>query len=298
MALLISVLGDRPAPLHGVAPWGSWSTQSWTDPAVLATDPDLTRDDVDDVLVLTAPAGAAQARLAGSLVGAVRPDLSVRVEVLPTSVAMMVRAVERVPASLTGPTAVHAAITRCVESAVWGAWLPSVAKLEKPNPTLRQHVRSWFGKGAGFLALHGDPGWVAKLPYPQVTAAQRLPRPTTQPSPDTPGGYECHAFGELPEEAIATLFAAGLGTRPQRREPFGDAAAHWGTGKAIEFVITQTQRADARASDVDLGEYAGYCPTCRESVWASCCPFCRVKPYRANNSGPTRSASPALGALT
>ena len=98
------------------------------------------------------------------------------------------------------------------------AILTSVTKLADPAPTMRQHVSSWFG-GAGFLAVRGEPGWVAKLPVQRWDPGQRLERPGAA------GEYDCHTDGDLPEAAISTLFQMGLTSRPQRVLPYGDAAA-------------------------------------------------------------------------
>lgn len=270
MTLFVSVLGLRPAAaLGGVAQWGSWRVLASGDPTVLANEPGVRSPDTRHVLVLTPPHELDRARIAAATIGAARPDLAVRVEPVPAPASVLIRAVERVPEVLTKATVVHASIGAGLAALTWGAWLPTVAKLEKPAPSLGQHVGSWVARGAGFLAVHGDPGWVGKLPMPQVDPARRLQRPTGVPP--TAGDFECHAFGDLPEAAIATLFSMGLTSRPYRREPVADPKPQWGTGRGVEFVVNPL-------SPVGLPAPNGLCPACAEPVIGSFCPFCRVAP--------------------
>jgi hypothetical protein len=278
MTLFVSVLGRRPnAALGGFAQWGSWQVLSSGDPTVLANEPAVRNPETSHVLVLTPPSELDRARIAAATIGAARPDLAVRVEPVPASPALLVRAVERVPVVLTKATAVHASISVALGSLTWGAWLGSVAKLEKPAPSLGQHVSSWFARGAGYLAVHGSPGWVAKLPLPQVDPSQRLQRPAGAPAAG--GDFECHAFGDLPESAIGTLFSMGLTSRPLRREPVAEVKDTWGTTKVVEFVINPV-------TPVGLPAPNGLCPACSEPVIGSFCPFCRVAPARSHRLAP------------
>ena len=293
MGTFVAVMGAEPPPgVRGSGPWGSWAALSWSDPTVLATDPEARAAETDRLLVLTPRAGTRRAQLAAATVAAVRPDLPVRVESLPVSTSVLVRAVESVPASTSGANETAAAITHVATSAVWGAWMPSVAKLERPAPTLGQHVRSWFARGAGFLAVHGDPGWVERLPLDGVDQSRRRPRSQVA-GQATP--YDAHMFGGLPEDAIAALFARGLTGRPFRREPLGDAAELWGSPKAVEFVIVPSVPEAYRSGHPLDGEDKGTCPVCAEPVWGPCCTYCRAAPAprsreavrTAPTSGPT-----------
>lgn len=272
MTLAVALMDEQPIPTpRAPASWGSWAIHPWTDPTTLATDPAIRSGRTERVLVLTSTAGDAPARVAASTIGAVRPDLSVRVVSVPFSTAVLTRAVESVPASATGGNAVLEAITRALAATTWGAWLPSVAKLETPAPTLRQHVQSWFSDDTGFLAVHGDPGWVAKLPLASVEPERRL---TRVPEPGVVAtAYECHSFGELPEPAIAALFAMGLTARPVRRAPVAESLPTWGTAKAVEFVVTRPVG--------ELEPAAGRCRSCDEPVWGSSCIFCRSGDHHA-----------------
>jgi len=266
---------------RGRAAWGSWLTRSRSAPADLATDPDVLTAATGTVLVLAPAAELGAARVAAATVAAVRPDVRVRVEAPPVPVAALVRALELVPGSAEAAGTVHRAVHDALERCVRAAWLPSVTRLERPAPTLRQHLASWVARGAGFLAVDGDPGWVARLPDTSHVPDRRLPRV----GPNAAGeSWEAHAFGELPEEALASLFQMGLSSRPTRRPGFGDGARAWGSAKAIDVVLAP---AGLAASGLRrLGSPAGVCPACEEPVWGSHCPFCRVV---------ARSASQVLG---
>lgn len=281
MGLCIAILGEShpPTSARGSADWGLWATYSWSSPEALAVEPSVTGPETDTVLVITTSAGGPQSHIAAATIAAVRPDIRVRVEVLPVSVGVLVRCVELLDHRLTSSTAVHASLLRTLHAVSWGAWLPSVAKLEQPNPTLRQHVRSWFVQGLGFIAIKGPDGWVARLPIEKVDSAMRLPR---VPADVRDTYYHCQSFGELPEEAIGTLFNMGLAARPARREALGDAAAIWGSADAIEFVITPAHLADG--SQLTEVEPSGRCASCRDPVWSSHCPFCRASIEQLNQS--------------
>jgi len=223
------------------------------------------------------------------MVAAVRPDLAVRVVAAPFSTAALMRAVEMVPDRARGANAVFADVMARLGSMTWGAWLPSVAKLTTPAPTLRQHVHSWLRDRAGFLAVHGEPGWVAKLPVAQLAPDRQLPR--VPPRGVVAAAYDCHAFGELPEVAVATLFSMGLTSRPVRREATADPTPLWGSAKAVEFVV-------AWPGAAELSDSSGRCPICGEPVWATHCAFCRVRaipgpavPVTAQPAGAPASAA-------
>lgn len=287
MAMFVAVLGDRPGSgVRRPTPWGAWGLDTWSDPTVLATDPDVTSPDTDAVLVLSPRAGARQAQVAAALIASTRPDLRLRVEVLPVSLGVLVHATERVLDADLPATGVVAGIAAAAVQTTWGAWLPSVANLETPSPTLGQHVQSWFARGAGFLAVHGQgpdrPGWVAKLPLAQLDNERRLPKVDAGAQP----AYDCQAFGDLPEEAIAALFAMGLSSRPTRREKFGDTSTVWGTAKAVEFVIGPAgpgRSSASRAEELRLPPPSGSCPSCGDPVWGPVCAFCRVTPTPAGS---------------
>lgn len=269
MSLVVALMDERPTgSFRGAASWGEWQLHPLSDPTALATDPLVRSPQAGHVLVLAPTSGSMSAHIAASTVAAARPELPVRVLTFPVSAAVLARAVELVPAGTTSANAVFASIESSLENAIWGAWLPSVAKLSSPAPTVRQHTQSWFSDSNGFIAVHGTPGWVAKLPIAELAPERRLSK---VPAPGVvASSYECHAYGELPEAAIATLFSMGLTTRPTRREPIADIASVWGTAKAVEFVISWPASIDLRTTP------SLRCPSCEEPVWDETCPFCRI----------------------
>jgi hypothetical protein len=270
MSLVVAIMDEQPTgSFRGAASWGEWQVHPLSDPTTLATDPQIRSPHTRHLLVL-APAGGAQAaHVAASTVAAARPELPVRVLTSPVSAAVLVRAVELVAPGTTSATAVHDSVLASLDTMVWGAWLPSVARLSRPAPTLRQHVQSWFAGPEGFLAVHGDPGWVARLPIGELAPERRLRR---VPAPGlVAASYECHAYGELPESAISALFAMGLTTRPTRRDPVADVSGAWGSAKAVEIVISRP------ASPAESDDPPSLrCPSCEEPVRGDTCPFCRI----------------------
>ncbi len=280
MALLVAIVGEEPS-VHSPTStsWGSWQVLPWADPTVLATLPGISSEQVSEVLVLTVTAGDGPAQLAASTLSAVRPDLGVHVLAMPVSLGVLVCTVEGVADGLTSSSAVLEAIRVALAATRWGAWTPSVARLDTPSPTLVQHVQSWFLRGDGFLAVAEPDGWVAKLPVDQLEASRLLPHSGAHP----PYPYECHAFGELPEAAIKILYAMGLRSRPTSRSPVGDVARTWGSENAIEFVIT---------GPTEPGPPTGRCQVCSDPIWGRTCPWCRASVSASSLDHPQPGGTP------
>ncbi|MEO9322602.1 hypothetical protein ABFT23_03875 [Nocardioides sp. C4-1] len=265
----------------GAAPWGGWGLHPLDDAAVLATDATVLDPATTHVLVLAADSHAPAAHVVASTIAAARPDLPVRVLTAPVSLTVLVRALELVPADAGSPNRVHDAVVAALDSLTWAAWLPSVAKLSAPPPSVGQHVRSWFAdRKRGFLAVQGDPGWVAQLPVADLAAERRLTRLARGGAP-----YECHVFGEVPETAVATLFDMGLNARPVRRDPIASPATSWGSAKAVELVLSTPVVLPAPELD-------RCCPACAEPVAGASCPFCRVAPVRGGSLDPGAPLAP------
>ncbi|UDY23759.1 hypothetical protein [Nocardioides sp. Kera G14] len=223
----------------------------------LATDPSLRSSDVSHVLVLAPAELAAEARLAATAVGAVRPDLALNVDTSVRSVGALVSAVQAVPDIASSAAEVRETVRRRLLASISGAWLPSVTKLANPNPGMGLHIRSLVARGAGFIALRDDPAWVAQLPLKQQ-ASHRI-------SHLAEGDAVC--FGELPEPAISALFGFGLTQRPTRVDSLPDVAGEWGSAEAVEFVL--------RAPVVSRPRL-GTCAVCGDPVWERTCPFCHA----------------------
>ena len=295
MALYVAITGEGSVnEQRHETPWGAWGVHSSSDAVALAVDPAVLSREVEQVLVLTDLAGRSAADIVASAIGATRPEVSVRVESRAASLGVLVRAVELTASTAGSSNGTHAAIMGGLDAITHGAWLPSVARLSKPAPTMVQHVQSWVPGGPGWFAVKGDPGWVSRLPVDRIEPSQRLQvvrEGAHDPDPDatvrraaavgTP--FDCTATGELPEQAIAALFAMGLERRPTRRDALGDAERVWGTAAAIEFVISRDPGGP--------GTPSGTCPTCAQPVWGEFCPFCRVAPY-----GHTVPVKPEQGA--
>lgn len=277
MTLTVAVLASADAVNRGHGDWGVWSLVEAGDPTVVATSPDVLDQETTEVLVLDIERHRERAHLAGNLVAAARPDVQVRVATPSTTLGALVTSLERVPAELTQANEVAEHVMAAVSSTVVGAWLPSVTRLERPAPTMGQHVRSLLLRGDGFMALRGESPWVARLPLPQDPSL-RLPRDEHGAS------LVCRAAGELPEAAISALFSVGLAERPHRGRDYADAAAEWGTPHAVEVLLWRPGPALRHAP-------TGACAVCGQRVWRRCF-FCRAVP------GPTPATNPHDGPTT
>lgn len=288
LSLFVALVGDAgsASPPREVS-WGAWSVCPVTEPTALATEPLVTSGRVTRVLVLAPEPYAARAHVLASAIGATRPTVSVRVESVPASTWALTRVMELAGRLAGSANGTYAAIMATLGASTWGAWLPSVAQLAAPAPNLRQHVQSWLPGGAGFLAVGGPDGWVERLPL-AVASGRSLRTPPPPREPDLPEhttrrpdrlpkpGLECHSAGELPEPAIAALFALGVERRPQRSEPGGGRKELWGTDRAVEFLVCPSTL-------VDIGLPSATCPHCAQQVWhGEFCPFCRVAPWPQN----------------
>jgi hypothetical protein len=138
-----------------------------------------------------------------------------------------------------------------------GAWTSSVARLTRPVPQLRQHLRSLL-PGASFL-LRQEPG-------PAVLGDSR--------DDDVPGvGFDRVLLvqdGAVPGPIAQRLAAAtGVSTVRQVSLP-GRWTSVYGTDRTgqLALVPAEPQRLLASASH--------RCPSCRLGLAAEICPFCRI----------------------
>ncbi|MCL3859943.1 hypothetical protein [Actinotalea sp. K2] len=158
---------------------------------------------------------------------------------------------------------------RELERRTWsGAWLPTVARLEQPAPSLGQHLRSWMPSGAGYLAtLSGEPG-VVRVGRPVrasepvlarsalVCAGEAIPAPALQDALELAGAHE-HI--ELPGLSL-------------------DARGRFGTARAVELLALP-------AGDVipyPRVETLDRCAVCGAVVPQEFCQYCHVRPVHAS----------------
>lgn len=161
------------------------------------------------------------------------------------------------------PTRVDEALAR-----MWnGAWVPGVSRLDRPAPSIWQHLRSWLPGGEGYLVTLGADPRVESVAR-ATEAAWRAPQ--EPPAPPVRGVLA--TAGELPDAArtlaLARSGAAGSGPVPPGAE---QAAARFGPG-AVELVALPTVAADRPAGRLAT------CPVCTAAVPEGFCPYCRVRP--------------------
>lgn len=146
---------------------------------------------------------------------------------------------------------------------LWSAvWLPSVARLDTPHPSLVQHVRGWLPH-AGFLAVHS--------PRPAVLNA---PGPDRLPDLDapTPGVLFVADAGSDAWVVPALVEAIGPSTRLDTRT-WRDPRDAYGVSRSAELVVVpdHLERPHRR---VVAG--AVECVACGRRHPRRACPFCRM----------------------
>ena len=164
---------------------------------------------------------------------------------------------------------------------VWSAvWLPSVTRLERPHPSLAQHVRSWLG-GSGFLAVHSPEPRVLTCPGQQMPALD-LP----------PGGALMVADSGGPDWVVPALDAT-LG--PTGREQFAtwrDPRDAFGTPTCVEVLVVPADLDDAVAVPAGTRE----CPACGSRHARQVCPWCRMADGHAPGPSEDHSTHDPTGA--
>jgi hypothetical protein len=148
------------------------------------------------------------------------------------------------------------------------AWLPTVARLSDPAPTLRQHLRSWLPGGNGFLVEHA--------PRPRVRTATTATADTGAPD----GAAErdvlvvcgIGAPASVPTSVLRT--AQRLAGSPERLVVPGPGhlRSRYGTDDAVELAALPV----ARPVLPDPSQ-APCCPSCGQPVPGEICPLCRVR---------------------
>ncbi|QTE29949.1 hypothetical protein [Pengzhenrongella sicca] len=147
-----------------------------------------------------------------------------------------------------------------------GAWMPSVAKLEKPAPSVLQHLRSLAPGGNGFLvSLSGDA---------DVVAVGTATNPRTR-------GYRCTSVisvsAAMPEPALRdVLTLCGAGERIVVPALSFDPRERFGSAKAIEMVALPV----GNEIPMPLADSLPRCVVCAAVVPAEFCSFCHVRLVR------------------
>lgn len=252
-------LGVGPGPsLDGLAPPYSLDEPAARDEATLAEA--LAEKRQEDVLVVVAPAWAdpghvhalaTTRRALGATVAVWRTELP------PLAAATLAALAAAIAPSVPARGEMLAALGALEEELVVLAWLPSVARLEHPPPSLRQRLRSRLPR-ASFLA-HVQP----------EAAVERLDREALVPLAAPPDLYASAVAG--PDDAVARLDPA-LAADADLIAPVPAAARWWGTPRAVE-IVAWPRDLEAVAARSRPTSRPG-CPWCGEiAVWRPC-PVC------------------------
>jgi hypothetical protein len=145
---------------------------------------------------------------------------------------------------------------------LWSAvWLPSVAKLRSPQPSMLQHVKSWL-PNSGFVATLS--------PAPGITNASRARLSNLAPLP----GYALiNSPSEAPEWVVPAV-AKELGSLSSSEVmPIRDSIDSFGTKSAVEFIAVP---ADFRDRSRPAPELITECPGCGVHHSRKSCPFCKM----------------------
>lgn len=163
---------------------------------------------------------------------------------------------------------------------VWSAvWLPSVAKLHHPQPSLAQHVRSWLG-GAGFLAVH--------TPRPRVLRCSGTTAPRLD---DVPADGALMVADSGSPSWVLPALADATGAE-QRTDIAGwrDPRDAYGVPSCAELVVVPHQLATVPVP-VDARE----CPACGNRHGRRTCPWCRMTvPDPLPGDAPAGTGDPTL----
>lgn len=145
-----------------------------------------------------------------------------------------------------------------VASATWsGAWVPSVAGLDDPSPSLGQHLRSWLPGGHGFLIVHH--------PHPRVRvvradAAEELVEAGLRPVLVVAGEGAPVVALEQAQRAASARSRSAVRSLP-------DARARYGIAAAVELAALPGDLPTAPAGE-------GTCGGCGLPQTTVTCPFC------------------------
>jgi len=149
-----------------------------------------------------------------------------------------------------------------------GAWMPSVARLEDPAPSLLQHLRSWLPTGAGFLVMLSGERGVARVGAPAGPAR----------AGHSPSSLICAGVA-IPQLAIRdALGRSGAEDTVVVPELNLDPRGRFGSARAVEIVGLPL------GNDIRLPrpESLPRCVVCAAVMPADFCTYCHVRSVRAS----------------
>lgn len=214
------------------------------------------------VLVVCGTDDARQVRAQLNLVSVALPRTGVLLEPVPGSpLAVAVLAALVHDGDGTQDAAAQLGLLDRLRARAWSAvWLPSVARLDRPAPSVAQHVRSWLG-GPGFVAVHAPQQRVLACP------GQQIP-PLDIPS----GGALMVADSGSPDWVVPALQAAVGASGREEFATWRDPRDAFGTGSCAEVLVVPADLDDADTVPSGTRE----CPGCGNRHARPVCPWCRM----------------------
>jgi hypothetical protein len=218
-------------------------------------------DDEGALLVVCSSAAAVEVRHQLAMLAVAVPVTTV-LEIVPgSSLAVWAAATAADDSLVNGDLAEQLATFDVLRDRLWSAvWLPRVAKLSTPAPSLVQHVRGWF-PGAGFLAVAG--------PQPRVLNASSAPLPDL----DAPTGSTLFVADDGAPAWVVDAVTEQLA--PSDRidtTTWRDARDAYGVERSVELVAVP----DFTRLDSGGAGRAVECPACGRRHPRRVCPFCRM----------------------
>lgn len=217
----------------------------------------VNRAGTEHCLIVAPPALAAALHLGVTIVAGRRPELMISSMITEHAPLAILSALALARAATDEP-AIGVELTRRLLANSWsGAWTASVAKLDSPNPSLGQHLRSLL-PGSGFL--------LRQAPEPAVLG---------QPHPDDvpPAGRDRVLLVQddgVPTP-IAERLAAAEGVTAVRQVALpGDWLSVYGTDRVGQLALMP---ADPHTL---INAPTHRCPACRLELITGVCPFCHV----------------------
>ena len=145
---------------------------------------------------------------------------------------------------------------------LWSAvWLPSVAKLRTPQPSIFQHVRSWL-PNSGFLATLSPERSVVRVNRASMTSV-----------PSLTDYAVIHSPTEAPDWVVPAVTHA-LGSKSASEiVPIRESIDSYGTKSAVEFIAVPVNFLElSRPRPEDVVECSG----CGIHHARPTCPFCKM----------------------
>ncbi len=237
------------------------------------------------VLVVCSVADTTEVRRQLDLLHVALPGVTTLLEPVPgPPLAVAVVAALVGDADGTRDPAGQLAMLDTVRDRAWSAtWLPRVHRLDHPQPSLGQHVRSWLG-GSGFLAVHSTPGEAG--PRVMTCTGAVVPAPSDTPA----GGVLMVADSGAPDWVVpAFTDAVGIESRTDYAT-WRDPRDAFGVPACVELLIVPADLDDPGVVEVSTAE----CPGCGNRHHRTTCPYCRMT--RAADPDATGSDNDLQGA--